>query len=180
MHSNGVIYADLKPSTVLVNEYNTVKLSDFGLARKTTDYQTNVGYPLGKTGTPFYMAPELFEDNPVYSFASDLWSFGCVLFELATGKPPFYSKSLNQHVRMLLSEPIPIGELPRGSKLASLIEGLLEKDPAKRLRFEEVIRHPFWDGCEEHLEEMARMKIPEEPQFNEYLASRGIDPIVHK
>ena len=47
-----------------------------------------------KSGTPYYMAPELFSDEGVYSFASDMWALGCVLFELATGKPPFSATGL--------------------------------------------------------------------------------------
>ena len=46
-----------------------------------------------KRGTPYYMAPELFEDDGVYSFASDLWSLGIILYEMAAGKPPFFSQS---------------------------------------------------------------------------------------
>jgi serine/threonine-protein kinase ULK4 len=62
----------------MINEYNNLKLSDFGRARKIADY-INPGqenYARAKTGSPYYMAPELFEDDGVYSFASDLWSFG--------------------------------------------------------------------------------------------------------
>jgi serine/threonine-protein kinase ULK4 len=47
-----------------------------------------------KKGTPCYMAPELFEYGSVYSFASDLWALGCILFELAQGNPPFVSSTL--------------------------------------------------------------------------------------
>jgi serine/threonine-protein kinase ULK4 len=89
-----------------MNEYNTLKLCDFGLSKKLTDLMkedapggnsnpTNEeegGAP--KSGTPYYMAPELFSDDGVYSFASDIWSLGCVLYELATGKPPFAATGL--------------------------------------------------------------------------------------
>ena len=106
LHANEIIYADLKPSTVLLNEYNNLKLCDFGLARKTTDHM-NPGkdsYPQGKTGSPYYMAPELFTEGGVYSFASDLWSLGCVLFEFVTGKPPFHSSSLNKLMKMIQTD----------------------------------------------------------------------------
>lgn len=79
LHSNGIIYGDLKPVTLLVNEYNELKLADFGNAKKITDYinPEQEGYAKSKIGSPYYMAPELFEDQlGVYSFASDLWSFG--------------------------------------------------------------------------------------------------------
>ena len=66
-----------------------MKLSDFGLARRIMDTISEESKQ--KRGTPYYMAPELFSDDGVYSFASDLWSLGVVLYEMATGKPPFVS-----------------------------------------------------------------------------------------
>jgi len=81
LHFNGVIYCDLKPSNVLLNEYNTLKLCDFGLARKLSDLasgkdrsangtesQEGENGPKRKNGTPYYMAPELFNEEGVYSF----------------------------------------------------------------------------------------------------------------
>lgn len=81
---------------MLLNEYSNLKLCDFGLAKKivdlinTSDAENNKP----KSGTPYYMAPELFQDDGVYSFYSDIWALGCVLYELATGKPPFNATGL--------------------------------------------------------------------------------------
>jgi serine/threonine-protein kinase ULK4 len=83
LHFNGIIYCDLKPSNVLLNEYSTLKLCDFGLARKLSDLvagkngagntgpeevTTSENGSKRKNGTPYYMAPELFNDEGVYSF----------------------------------------------------------------------------------------------------------------
>lgn len=101
LHANSIIYADLKPSNVLMNEYNTLKLCDFGLSKKLADLvkqdekkaEDGEG-STAKSGTPYYMAPELFSDDGVYSFYSDIWALGCVLYELATGRPPFSATGL--------------------------------------------------------------------------------------
>lgn len=76
LHANSIIYCDLKPSNVLLNEYSTLKLCDFGLARKLVDLDSNhareeadqTDEPKAKSGTPYYMAPELFADEGVHSF----------------------------------------------------------------------------------------------------------------
>tara|TARA_B110000305_G_C18907478_1_gene389161 strand:- start:151 stop:405 length:255 start_codon:yes stop_codon:yes gene_type:complete len=79
-----------------MNEYNTLKLCDFGLSKKLNDLTKVVegDESKPKSGTPYYMAPELFSDDGVYSFYSDMWALGCVLYELATGKPPFAATGL--------------------------------------------------------------------------------------
>ena len=53
------------------------------------------------------MAPELFQDDGVYSFNSDFWSLGCLLFEMASGKPPFFSNSLKTLIQMITTDPVP-------------------------------------------------------------------------
>lgn len=61
-----------------------------------------------KAGTPYYMAPELFEDNGVYSYFSDFWSLGCILIEMATGKPPFYTNSLQDLIKQIVVQEVPV------------------------------------------------------------------------
>ena len=92
IHSKGVVICDLKPASILINEYGNVKLGDFGSAHYLVDLMHNEREK--KKGTPCYMAPELFQVGAVYSFASDLWALGCILYELAMGNPPFVSSSL--------------------------------------------------------------------------------------
>lgn len=106
LHSCGVLYCDLKPSNVLVDEYGVLKLSDFGLARRIPGSQAGAPVEDGgpdRRGTPAYMAPELFLSDGQPSYASELWSLGCVLYELAVGRPPFTSSSLNELIQIILN-----------------------------------------------------------------------------
>ena len=75
LHTLGVLYCDLKPSNVLIDEFGVLKLCDFGLARQFPTSET-VEQQGPRRGTPCYMAPELFSADGVYSTASDLWSLG--------------------------------------------------------------------------------------------------------
>jgi serine/threonine-protein kinase ULK4 len=113
LHSKGVLYGDLKPSNVLVDEFGVLKLSDFARARKVGSRSAAAPSPASPSptsdpsslqgrGTPAYMAPELFLGG-VPSFASELWSFGCVLYEMYFGEPPFTYPSLNKLMHAILN-----------------------------------------------------------------------------
>ncbi len=164
LHRGGTLHCDLKPSNVLVDENGRLKLCGFGLARKTADVAKDVNGEedvnggglskdgLSKRGTPCYMAPELFTERGVHSYASDLYALGCVLYECCVGKPPFVSNSLTELMEMILNDEPPRllrsrGEDSREGKpdpptpaLADLVRGLLEKDPARRLDWNAVLR----------------------------------------
>lgn len=101
LHYHGILYCDLKPSNVLMDESGMLKLSGFGLARRIPTASNRSRAPKNR-GTPYYTAPELFMEDGVHSYASDLWSLGCVLYELASGRPPFVSRSLNDLMNQIV------------------------------------------------------------------------------
>ena len=90
------------------------------------------------------MAPELYEDGGVHSFASDLWALGCVLYECYTGRPPFVAREFTQLVKSIHSDPTP--PLPGNASrpFLNLIESLLIKDPAQRIQWADLCGHAFW------------------------------------
>ncbi|WP_019546273.1 tetratricopeptide repeat-containing serine/threonine-protein kinase [Streptomyces sulphureus] len=135
-HEQGVVHRDLKPANVVRTSDGTVKICDFGIAR--------IGHEIGLTGkltgsrmamgTPHYMSPEQIAGHPV-DRRSDLYSFGCVLYEVATGRPPFdYEDAwsvLVGHRDTAPRAPREVRpELPE--PLAEAILALLAKDPAHR------------------------------------------------
>ena len=176
LHENGIIFVDLKPSNILLNEYGVLKYADFGLSKKLSDFaqassQSEAGKP--KEGTPYYMAPELFAEGGVHSFYTDFWSLGCVLYELAAGRPPFTSNSLKDLITIILENdvPLPIEGVGMSQDFNDLVRKLLEKDPTKRINWEEIRTHPFW---REH--QFTKRTYPKQEQFEQYLRSRGIVP----
>jgi serine/threonine protein kinase len=130
-HSLGIVHRDLKPSNVMLTRHG-VKVLDFGLAKVLST--TGITETNAVMGTPAYMAPEQLEGQGPGS-ATDLFSLGLVLYEMAVGKLPFPGASLGQ---MLSSGAHPVVPAPSRERvgvpasLDALVAKLLEKDPAKR------------------------------------------------
>ncbi|WP_341845939.1 serine/threonine-protein kinase [Streptomyces curacoi] len=139
-HQQGVIHRDIKPSNLLLSTDGMAKISDFGIARivhETSAPLTMTGQILG---TSSYLAPERALGRPAGP-ASDVYSLGCVLYELLTGRPPFLADTaaavVHQHVDALPTRP---GELRPGlpGSFEDYLLRLLAKEPGHRPTAERV------------------------------------------
>ncbi|MBI2372817.1 MAG: protein kinase [Deltaproteobacteria bacterium] len=140
-HQNGIIHRDLKPENLLIGRWqgtDHVWILDFGIAKVLREPSNPSLTATGAiVGTPAYMSPEQV-NGAVLDTKSDLYSLGCILFELVTDRPPFPGHSaltvMYQHVNDA-PPPLP-ARLPNGlvptQNLRRLVRSLLEKDPAKR------------------------------------------------
>lgn len=134
-HAKGLIHRDVKPANILLERgTNTVKLTDFGLARAAEDVRlTSSGIV---AGTPLYMAPEQARGEEI-DHRADLFSLGVVLYELAAGETPFWGKTpLMVLKRLTEEEHRPIRELNPNLPvwLTNIIDKLLAKKPADRFQ----------------------------------------------
>ncbi|XP_008283348.1 serine/threonine-protein kinase 36 [Stegastes partitus] len=138
LHSHRILHRDMKPQNILLGKSGVVKLCDFGFARAmsvSTLVLTSI------KGTPLYMSPELVEEKP-YDHTADLWSLGCILYELHTGAPPFYTNSIFHLVQLIVRDPVKWPET-MSDTCTSFLKGLLTKDPQKRLSWPDLLHHPF-------------------------------------
>lgn len=128
----------MKPQNVLIGANGRVKLCDFGFARALT---SSTIMCTSIKGTPLYMSPELVQEQP-YDSSSDIWSLGVILYELYYGQPPFYTNSILTLINQIVKDPVKYpGEISRDFK--SFLQGLLQKDPRKRLNWPNLLNHPF-------------------------------------
>ncbi|NWI86658.1 STK36 kinase, partial [Pitta sordida] len=141
LHSHRILHRDMKPQNILLGKDGVVKLCDFGFARAMSIHTMVL---TSIKGTPLYMSPELVEERP-YDHTADLWSVGCILYELFVGTPPFYTKSIFQLVSLIVKDPVkwPTAMSP---VFKNFLQGLLMKDPRQRLSWPELLSHPFIAG----------------------------------
>ena len=107
-HRMGVIHRDIKPGNIMISEQGVVKVMDFGIARAIDDSATTMTQSQGVVGTAQYLSPEQARGETV-DMRSDLYSAGCVLYEMLTGRPPFTGDSAvaiaYQHVSEVATPP---------------------------------------------------------------------------
>jgi protein-serine/threonine kinase len=141
LHKNNCIYRDLKPENVLLDKDGHIKIIDFGLSKicSANPCKTNT-----LCGTPEYLAPEvLFEKE--YGIEVDWWSLGVIIYEMLSGYLPFKIISGEKISKNVYKKRIKI--FNHFSKSAeNLIKRLLEYNPKKRLKYDDIINHSFFRG----------------------------------
>ncbi|KAL6472477.1 hypothetical protein MHYP_G00186650 [Metynnis hypsauchen] len=177
MHNRFVVYRDLKPANILLDEHGHVRISDLGLA---CDFSKKK--PHASVGTHGYMAPEVLQKGTAYDSSADWFSLGCMLFKLLRGHSPFRQhKTKDKHEidRMTLTMNV---ELPDSfsPELKSLLEGLLQRDVAKRLGCQgrgaqEVKEHLFFKGIDWQQVYLQKYSPPLIPPRGEVNAADAFD-----
>ncbi|KAA8527765.1 hypothetical protein F0562_035366 [Nyssa sinensis] len=140
-HSHGVAHRDIKPDNILFDEWNRLKLADFGSAECFREGELMSGV----VGTPYYVAPEVVAGSE-YCEKVDVWSAGVILYIMLAGIPPFYGDSATEIFEAVLRANLrfPPRVFHSVSPVAKdLLRKMLCKDVSRRFTAEQVLRHPW-------------------------------------
>lgn len=165
LHSQGIVHCDIKGKNVLVG-INGVKLADFGSAKKIGD-DGDCREPLQLRGTFLWMAPEVVnqvEQGP----ASDIWSLGCTVLEMATGRHPWsqVSNPLAAMYRIGCTEELPELPVSLSPRIQDFLEKCFRRDPKKRWTSAELLNHPFLNEDCTNMEKEEVVAGPGSPTTN--------------
>ncbi|KAM9181495.1 serine/threonine-protein kinase ULK3 isoform 1-T1 [Mergus octosetaceus] len=144
LHDHNISHLDLKPQNILLSSPDNpqLKLADFGFAQYMSPWDEQ--HVL--RGSPLYMAPEMV-CRQQYDARVDLWSVGVILYEALFGRPPFASRSfaeLEEKIRSDRAIELP-SRPPLSPDCRDLLQRLLERDPRRRISFQDFFAHPFVD-----------------------------------
>jgi len=134
MHGRGWVHRDVKPENVLAAPDGRVKLIDLAIAARSAGFLGRLFGGTPPQGTPSYMSPEQIRGRPLDP-RSDIYSFGCVLFELVAGRPPFTASTMNDLLNRHIGGAVPALEAANRNATpaaAELVRRMLAKRPADR------------------------------------------------
>lgn len=136
-HRLGIVHRDIKPSNLLLCENGSIKVLDFGIAKRSAPNERAITIGLQPLGTPQYMSPEQVRCAKDVDARTDIWSLGVTLYELVTGRPPYDHAVSAACIASIAADPVPdprvfAPDLP--DAFVKVVMRALEKDPAARFQ----------------------------------------------
>ncbi|MCQ2821111.1 MAG: protein kinase [archaeon] len=168
IHQQGIIYRDIKPENILMDEEGYLKIADFGMAKILIGNEKANSF----CGTPEYLSPEIILGTG-HNRTSDWWSYGILIFEMLFGLPPFYCDNNERMYQLIIHSEVKFPKkIPASDNVKDFIKKLLNKNPEKRLGsindFEDIKKHPFFSGL--NFDDLLERKI--KPPFVPVLKDR--------
>ena len=136
LHHKKILHRDIKTKNIFIKNNLTVKIGDFGIAKILNSTSS---YAHTFIGTPYYISPELCKDQP-YNDKSDVWSLGCVLYELCTLNHPFEGGTQVEIYEKIMTQKFKAISPDYSLELKKMVDLLLEKDEKKRPKMKDILK----------------------------------------
>jgi len=133
LHDMKILHRDIKSANIYLTSDNIVKLGDMNVSKVV---KNELAYT--QTGTPYYASPEVWKDHP-YDYKSDMWSLGCVLYEMCTLRPPFMAESMKDLYRKVAKGEYVGIPLMYSTELSNVIRKLLQVNAANRPNCNQIL-----------------------------------------
>lgn len=151
LHKHNIIHRDLKCENIMVDNYNNIRLIDFGFSCHNVELHSTV------CGSPAYLAPEIIQSEN-YGVSVDIWSLGIILYAIKYRQLPFENSNFTKLFHLITStDPFFPPDIETSPNLMDLIKKLLTKQPNKRITIDEIKKHPFFTtdskGSKYHFDE---------------------------
>ncbi|XP_058202032.1 mitogen-activated protein kinase kinase kinase YODA-like [Rhododendron vialii] len=140
LHAKNTVHRDIKGANILVDPIGRVKLADFGMAKHVTGHSC----PLSFKGSPYWMAPEVIKHANGCNLAVDVWSLGCTILEMATGKPPWNQyEGVAAMFKIGNSKELPAIPEHLSDEAKDFVRQCLQRNPLHRPTAARLLEHPF-------------------------------------
>lgn len=136
MHDKHVLHRDLKSQNLFLTSQDRLRIGDFGISKVL---ENTAAFARTTIGTPYYLSPEICMEKP-YSFSSDIWALGCILYELAALRVPFDASSLQSLVQKITRGPAPVLPSVYSADLRQLCTDLLNREQSQRPAAPEILQ----------------------------------------
>jgi len=177
LHENRIVHRDIKGANILINVEGVIKLADFGASKKIQDIMTMSTDFKSLIGTPNFMAPEVITQEG-HGRPADIWSIGCTVLEMFTGKPPFSECTTAAAVmfKIASTNDPPMFADCISEKAKDFLRNCFERDQSKRYTTFQLLQHPWLRDVEVPIHGKGPMSTSLTPRSAKKLSSPTHDP----
>lgn len=157
IHDKHILHRDLKPSNFFLSKSGNLKMGDFGIAKVLS---CTIACARTQIGTPYYLSPEVCQEKP-YAWPADMWSMGCILYEMCALRVPFDATNISGLVQKICRGPTPTAPAKYSEFIRHLCTEMLSRNPSTRPSSDEILKRSRVQGIVRQMLQEAQQQAPD-------------------